>query len=305
MKAILLALVFTCVSAYGQDPGAWAAQQAQQQAIQANQQAIQSMQQASQQDMQNAMQTSANAAQNTGPIVAYTLPPTFSVNAGKVKPGTTVRIKTRSHYAVIYYTTNGWTPTTDSRRYTGPIPIRATTQLQAIAVAPNMMRSPITSATYTVQGAQPAILPLTLSSDEVLHTGTRLHLVTLSTVSSKSAQVGDPLSLMLDQDVKAGDTVLVPKGSPVEAIITQADPASHAGIPGNISFEVHSLSASGKLIPLSGGETLEGANRYKMRGFLLVPVVGLASLAVKGEEAQIKPGMRLSVVVAADTSLQP
>jgi hypothetical protein len=140
----------------------------------------------------------------------------------------------------------------------------------------------------------------------VLHAGTRLHLVTGSTVNSKTAQVGDKLKLLLDQDVMVNDAVVLPKGAPVDATITQADPAGHAGAPGDVSFEVHSLSVRGKQISLKGGETLEGANHYgKAKGFLFVPVVGLASLAIRGDEAEIKPGMTLTAFVATDTPLQP
>lgn len=311
MKAILLAFVLAAASAYAQDPGDWAAQQANQAmqaAQQANQQAMQAMQQASDQAMQasqQAMQDSQNAAQNSGPVIAITMPPSFSVGAGTVAAQTQVRITCRTHYATIYYTTNGWTPTTSSRRYKGPITISTTTQLQAIAVAPNMMHSMVSSVKYTVKGAKPAVQPLALTSDGVLRAGTRLHLVTASTVNSKTAQVGDALSLVLDQDVKVGGAVVVPKGTPVEAVITQADPSGAAGTPGDLAFEVHGLTLGSTQIKLTGGETLEGANRYKSRGLILIPIVGLASLAIHGQEAEIKPGMTLTSAVAADTLLHP
>lgn len=308
MKGILLVLAFCCVSSYAQDAATWASQQA---AEQANQQAMWATQQAMQQNMQAAQAATDDAnnalqQQDTGPVVAVTMTPSFSVKAGTVAKGATVRIKCRTHYATIYYTTNGWTPTTASRRYKGPITINATTQLQAVAIAPNMARSAIVSAKYSVLGTQSSsIKPLALGIDGVLHSGTRLHLVTASAVSSKTAQVGDSLSVMLDQDVKVGATVVVPKGTPVEAVITQADSAGAAGGPGDVAFEVSSLSVGGKQIVLKGGESLEGPNRYKSRGLLLIPVVGVASLAIHGGEAEIKPGMALTASVAADVPLKP
>ncbi len=248
-----------------------------------------------------------NAQNNNEPVVAYTQPPTFSVRAGAVAVGTTVRLKSRTHYAVIYYTTNGWTPTTNSRRYQGPIPVRDGMVLQAIAVSPNALRSPIASAKYSVPSAPKTTKDHSaLSIDGVLRAGTHLHLVTKSTINSKTAQVGDSLDLLLDQDVKVGDIVVLAKGTPVKATITQADPAGHAGTPGDVTFEVHSLAGLGKEIALKGGESLEGANHYtRAKSFLIVPVVGLAGLAARGEEAEIKPGMRLTASVAEDTPLQP
>jgi hypothetical protein len=110
---------------------------------------------------------------------------------------------------------------------------------------------------------------------------------------------------VLDQDVKIGNAVVVPKGPPVTAAITQADPAAHAGAPGDIAFQVHFLTVHGTQIPLRGGETLEGENRYGSHALLFVPVVGLASLAIRSDEAEINPGMVLTADVAADTPLQP
>lgn len=312
MKTALLILFLSCAFAYGQDDAAaaamQAAQQAQNDAMQAAQQAQQAAQQAmqdSQQAAQQAMQDSQNAV-NSEPSIGFTSQPTFSVKAGTVKPGTTVRIKCSTHYAAIYYTTNGWTPTSASRRYTGPIPIQTTTQLQAIALAPNMLHSLVARADYTVQGSTDPTQALVLSADGVLRAGTRLHLVTQGTADSKTTQVGDEIRILLNQDVKMGDTVLVPKGTPVDAMITQADSAGHAGAPGDLAFEVHSLAVRGIQIPLRGGETLEGAPHYKSRYFLFIPVVGIVpALATRGDEAEIKPGMTFTAAVAADTPLQP
>ncbi len=287
-----------------------AAQQAMQQAIQINQQAAQQaqldMQQASQQAQQDMQQAMQNAQQNSVPTIAVTRPPSFSVKTGVVAPGTSVRIKCATHYAVIYFTTNGWTPTNASRRYKGPIPISTPTQLQAIAIAPNTAQSLITRATYTVQGPETTVQPLSLSADGVLHAGTRLHLATNSTANSKTAQVGDNLGLVLDQDVRIGDAIVVPKGTRVDATITQADHSGHMGTPGDLAFEVHSLTVRGTEISLRGGETLEGENHYGTpKALFLIPVVGQASLLVHGEEAEIKPGMTFTATVAADTPLQP
>jgi hypothetical protein len=217
-----------------------------------------------------------------------------------------MRIKCPTRYAVIYFTTNGWTPTPASRRYKGSIPINATTQLQAIAIAPNMVRSPIAVAKYIVSGPVAPVFPLTLAADGVLRARTRLHLVTNSTVNSKTAQVGDSIGILLDQDVKLGDAVVIPKETPVDAAITQADPSGHMGAPGDIAFEVDSITVRGTSVPLLGGETLEGANHYsKVRGLILIPVAGAAGLLVRGDDAEIKPGMAFTVAVAEDTPLKP
>jgi hypothetical protein len=329
MKTALLVLFFGSIFAFGQDDaGMMAAQQAAQISQQASQQAMQDMQQASQTAQQAQQQAMQNAQSDTGLTVALTRQPIFTIHPGAampgattqtnrrlsqepkgtvtVTPGTAVRIKCATHYAVIYYTTNGWTPTTASRRYKGPILINATTQLQAIAIAPNMARSLITRATYTVLGPATPAQPLVLSADGVLHAGTRLHLVTNSTVNSKTAEVGDTLSLLLDQEIKVGNAIIAPKGASIDATITQADSSGHMGTPGDIAFEVHSMTVHETTVPLRGGETLEGADHYgRMKGLMYIPVVGATSMLLRGDEAEIKPGMTFTVAVAADTALKP
>ncbi|HYL13974.1 MAG TPA: GH25 family lysozyme [Terriglobales bacterium] len=61
--------------------------------------------------------------------------------------------------AVIYYTTDGSTPTTSSTRYSGPIPVRSTTTIKAMATASGMTNSTIASATYTMLQPPPPTCP--------------------------------------------------------------------------------------------------------------------------------------------------
>jgi len=298
MKIALLVLVLGSVSAFGQDDaGMMAAQQATQQAIQASQQAQQAAQQAmdqatisSQQTTINLLQMSANASSSSscpGPIIGVAGQPTFSVKQGKVAAGTVVILKSATHYATIYYSTNGWAPNEASIRYTGPITINAETHLQAIALAPNTVHSSIAHADYTVDApAAPTLPQQPLATDGILHKGTTLRLVTSSEVSSQSAKVGDKIPLVLDQDIKASDHVVIPEGTPVDAILTVADSAAKYYVPGDLVFEVRALNVHGNTIPLSGGETLEGI------------------AARKPKEAVIEPGMALTVAVTAETPLR-
>jgi hypothetical protein len=246
-----------------------------------------------------------NNQQNSGPTIAVTSQPKFSAKAGKVQPGTKVSITCSTPNAVIYYNTTGWSPTTSSRRYTGPITVNATTDLQAFAAAPNMANSRVTSASYTVKGTAVPVYPLTLAADGVLHAKTRLHLATNSNVSSKNAKVGDKISILLDQDVKVGNTVVIPKGTPVDAVITAVTPSSLFGISGSISFAVHSLAVRENTISLQGGERLDGINHSTRAAFMWVTFVGvIPAVMMHGGDADIKPGMKFTVGVVTDTPLK-
>jgi type II secretory pathway pseudopilin PulG len=309
--------VLGSVLAYSQDDtGMQITQQTEQAALQATQQAQQDMEEmqqeiqrqneennAAQQSIRDQWDREDQASASTADI---TCQPKFSVKAGKVQPGTKVSITCSDRNAVIYYTTNGWSPSTLSRRYSSPITINATTQLQAFAAAPHMSNSRLYSANYTVKGPAIPVYPLTLAADGVLHAKTRLHLATNSTVNSKSATVGDKINILLDQDVKVGNAVVIPKGTPIDAAITIANPSGTVGRPGDIAFAVHSLSLNGATISLRGGERLDGIDHTTRSVLMWVTLVGsVPAVMMHGGDAEIKPGMKFTVGVAADTPLIP
>jgi alpha-L-arabinofuranosidase len=84
--------------------------------------------------------------------------PTFAVPAGSYGTAQTVTITDGTPGAVIYYTTNGTTPTASSTKYTAAITVSASQTLQAIAVAANYNNSAVASAAYTIM--TPAATPV-------------------------------------------------------------------------------------------------------------------------------------------------
>jgi hypothetical protein len=211
--------------------------------------------------------------------------PTFSVESGKVDAGTKVRIKCETHYAAIYYTTNGWTPTTQSAKYTGPITINYNTHLEAIAVGPNLLRSVVEQIDYKVQDSVGPVSEssITIPEDGILRAGTPIRVSFAESLDSETAQVGDEPKVVLDEDIKQGSAVLAAKGSPVNMALTNADPSSFSA-PGDLVFEIHYVDLAGKHVPLFGGETLEGPKPSK--------------------NAAIKAGMTAMAFVAADTPVK-
>jgi len=84
--------------------------------------------------------------------------PVFSPAPGTYAAKQSVTITDATSGAIIYYTTNGSTPTTSSTKYTGAISVAATETLEAIAVATGYTNSAVGSAKYTI--VSPAATPV-------------------------------------------------------------------------------------------------------------------------------------------------
>jgi hypothetical protein len=90
-----------------------------------------------------------------------TAAPTYSPASGGYHTVQSVTLHDATVGAVVYYTTDGSTPTTSSNKYTGPITASASTNFQAVALAPGYSLSPVTKAWYTItlDAATPVISP--------------------------------------------------------------------------------------------------------------------------------------------------
>lgn len=82
------------------------------------------------------------------PVVVAT--PVFSPAAGIYTSAQTVTISDGTPGAVIYYTTDGSTPTTSSAKYTAALTVGTTETIQAIAAVAGDTNSAVASATYTI-----------------------------------------------------------------------------------------------------------------------------------------------------------
>jgi hypothetical protein len=314
----LLTLALVAAFALAQDPGIQAAQQATQMASQAAQRTNDQMMQAAQQANQQAMQNAQQAAQNTSSCYRCgAAAPKFSVKPGNYSKTVTLKIKDSTRGAVIYYTTDGWTPTAASTRYMGPITIDSTTTLQAIAISPYGGRSRVLTAVYTLNGvavaapnAPPNGVPNSAAAPSapvkvLLARGTAVPFVIASDVSSRTAEVGDKISLTLAEDLTTGDVVVAKKGTPAVATVTEVDKTGMGGAPGEVFFQVDSLQAGSVLIKLRGAAAKEGQDKVgKAFGLMFVPVVP-AGLFVHGKDAEIKQGASFTAFVDADTLLSP
>jgi Chitobiase/beta-hexosaminidase C-terminal domain len=233
-------------------------------------------------------------------------PPLFIPGPKELPVGTTVTLSSSDPTAVIYFTTDGWTPTESSTQYKDPIAITANTQIQAFAEVPGKSPSPIVAANYTVNGAAQPLPQNAAISGSVLTRGTTLRLQTGNRVTSETANVGDHFYLLLDQNIVVNGTVIAPRGMSVEAVITAVQRAGQNGRSGEIVFQPMGLSTHGVTIPLLGTFTLVAPDIGSQLNHISdTSFVHVAGPLPPGNEAKIEPGMTVTALVAADTSLHP
>lgn len=292
MRLIVALSVFCfAAAAMAQDT---AAQQMQiQNQIMVNQQMMTQATQAAQQAMQEQQQQAIRLAQQSQQAAlsgtyccSLVSKPRLSIKSGAYSSSVTLRMKDWTRHAVIYYTTDGWTPTRLSTRYVGPVTFSRTTHLQAVAITPDNQRSEIAFATYTFPVS--AIPCAKTSTDH--RQGVPVPLVFTAAVTSKGMQVGDKLPIVLAVNLVVDGTLLAPKGTPVFATVTQVDSPTWGGTPGDLTFAVHAILIGNRTIYLVGSETKESSVKNTVRHLQFIPFIGM----VRGNDAEISKGAKLT-----------
>jgi len=232
-------------------------------------------------------------------------PPMFLPSPREVPSGTQVTLSSSSPTAVIYYTTDGWTPTESSPQYHDPIVITANMRVQAFAQEPGKAPSPIVAANYTVSGpAEPLAVDAAVRGSTVTK-GTQIRLQTGNRVSSETANAGDQFYVLLDQNLVVNGNVVARRGMSVEAVVTSVQHAGQNGKSGVIVFHLMALSAHGVTIPLSGTYTLVAPDISSQLNHIAdTSFVHVAGPMPLGNEAKIEPGMTLTASVAVDVPLK-
>ena len=96
--------------------------------------------------------------------IGNTADPTSSRASGRVEVGTVITLRSETSGSMIYYTTDGSEPTTESQKYSGGIAITSDVTIKAIAVKDGYKNSGIFEASYTVPKIEPGSAAISLGS---------------------------------------------------------------------------------------------------------------------------------------------
>src|SRR5579863_535373 len=138
----------------------------------------------------------------------------------------------------------------------------------------------------------------------VLKEGTEVSLAFAQDLSSKTAVDDDRVSMTLDDDLKVGDVVVVKKGAPAVATITNVKKAGMIGKAGELSIRLEYLKADESRIRLRGSKGKEGEGKVGTAVALTV-LFGPIGLIKHGKNVEIKQGTLLTAYIDQDTPLPP
>jgi Chitobiase/beta-hexosaminidase C-terminal domain/Legume lectin domain len=101
--------------------------------------------------------------------------PDFSPGSGNYSVPQNVILSSKTPDAIIYYTTNGSTPTAASAVYSNPIPVSTSLTIKAIAISPTMGTSVVSSSAYVIGSSPGASFTLTGNPFTITWRGGSIH----------------------------------------------------------------------------------------------------------------------------------
>jgi hypothetical protein len=144
--------------------------------------------------------------------------------------------------------------------------------------------------------SKPACTP---SGGCLLRDSTQVALKFAANLTSKTANEGDPVEFLLDEDVKAGDAVVVAKGAHAVATVSAAKKAGMMGKPGELSVQLQYLVVGGNHVHLRGTKGREGESKTGATVALTV-LFGPIGLIKHGKNVEIPAGTPLTAYVDQD-----
>jgi glucose/arabinose dehydrogenase len=134
--------------------------------------------------------------------------------------------------------------------------------------------------------------PAAVSEKLVLKEGEDVQLKFAQDLSSKTAADDDPVSLVLDQDIKIGDVVVVKAGAKAVGTVTHSKRAGMLGKAGELNMKLDYLIVDDGRLRLRGTKGKEGEGKTGTAVALTV-LFGPIGLIKHGKEVEIKQGTAL------------
>jgi hypothetical protein len=161
----------------------------------------------------------------------------------------------------------------------------------AVQVQP---QTPPTQQIQSQDSAPPAKL--------VLKEGSDVKLKFAQSLSSKTAQEGDPVNLVLDEDLKVGDVTVAKAGAKAVGTITNSKKAGMMGKAGELNMRLEYVIVADSRVKLRGSKGREGEGKEGTAVALTV-LFGPIGLIKHGKNVEIKEGTPIAAYVDQDFTM--
>jgi hypothetical protein len=149
---------------------------------------------------------------------------------------------------------------------------------------------PVASAAVVPVAVPPvAVAPAKL----VLKEGTEVPLVFATDLSSKTAAVDDTVSMTLADDLKIGDVIVIKKGAPAVATVSNVKKAGMMGKGGELNIRLEYVKSDDGRIRLRGTKGKEGEGKVGATVALVV-LFGPIGLIKHGKNVELAQGTPLT-----------
>ena len=138
----------------------------------------------------------------------------------------------------------------------------------------------------------------------LLKEGSEVKLKFADDLSSKTATEGDPVNLILDEDIKVGGVVVAKAGCKAVGTITNAKKAGMMGRAGELNMRLEHLKVGDDRVKLRGSKGKEGQGKEGTAVALTV-LFGPIGLIKHGKNVEVKAGTPLTAYVDDDITLAP
>jgi len=133
----------------------------------------------------------------------------------------------------------------------------------------------------------------------VLKEGTDVHLKFAQDISSKTAEEGDSVALVLDEDIKVGDIIVAKAGAKAVGTVTNSKKAGMMGKAGELNMRLEYLIMPDSRLRLRGSKGKEGEGKEGATVALTV-LFGPIGLIKHGKNVDVKQGTPITVYVDQD-----
>lgn len=119
-----------------------------------------------------------------------------------------------------------------------------------------------------------------------------INMVVSKEVNSSTDREGGPIALTVMKDVRVGETIVIPQGTPAMGEITWRTGKGAFGKSGKLEFSLSYIDLNGRHIPISGDYRQEGEGNTIATGVGII-AVGVFAGFITGKRARVPMGREL------------